>query len=601
LASLCPEKNTPKDCAISGHFGPYLKFSGWDALKIKGKAEKDVILIIDGNSGRVRIYDATFVKERDAHALADFLTNNIADNELEKSGVSVLCAGRGAEHSINGALSASYYDVKMKCVRLVQAARAGLGSVMRDKRILAVAVKYVGTNGALNNPVDLHEINRMAIEKHREIARALRENADFSTCGTALFISTAGEAEMLPVHNMQFGTHKNVKNIGADEIRKRFKQSKTSSCWYGCSVGCCRAIKDFRLRSGPYRNKKVLLDAPDYETLAYLGANCGIFNIDAILEIRYYCMTYGVEVITYATEMAFLMECYERGVINKEFTGGHELKFGNYQVMLDILHEMADGRGIGLIVGMGLEAIKEVLVEEYDEDRTFLDDIGINPNELALHTFLSKDVLQYQNTYDRNERYENELYRHARAFLKDTALSLEEKVLILQKVETLHEALYMFGCCVLPWQEVNPWQSDVGDSLQQIQVFCRLYKAMSGEDIPLKEVMHTAERIAHLRQLFKIRMNATESGFAPYRFIGPVTKREYVQKQELYDAELLNDAEVELDGLRGYDKIHALRKYRMEKLNKLIGYIYELRGWDDEGRPEEKTIALYELADDIQI
>jgi aldehyde:ferredoxin oxidoreductase len=46
------------DCNVGGYFGPFLKFSGWDALDIVGKSDSDVIVFIDAVNNTVSIETA---------------------------------------------------------------------------------------------------------------------------------------------------------------------------------------------------------------------------------------------------------------------------------------------------------------------------------------------------------------------------------------------------------------------------------------------------------------------------------------------------------------------------------------------------------------
>lgn len=88
--TLSPLTEIPVDVNTGGYFGPYLKFSGWDGLEIRGKSEKDVIIFIDGNAGRVKIIDATLVKERDTHILAPHLIDKFSTDDNDKKNISVL-------------------------------------------------------------------------------------------------------------------------------------------------------------------------------------------------------------------------------------------------------------------------------------------------------------------------------------------------------------------------------------------------------------------------------------------------------------------------------------------------------------------------------
>ncbi len=115
---------------------PLLKFSGWDALEIQGKAEKDLIVFIDGNEGIIQFEDGEEYPE-DSHLLAEELTTKYAVDEDDKVNVSVVSSGSAAKHTLMGMLNFSFYDPRRKTVRFKQAARGGIGTILREKRIKA--------------------------------------------------------------------------------------------------------------------------------------------------------------------------------------------------------------------------------------------------------------------------------------------------------------------------------------------------------------------------------------------------------------------------------------------------------------------------------
>ncbi|MFW6137104.1 MAG: aldehyde ferredoxin oxidoreductase N-terminal domain-containing protein, partial [Candidatus Aminicenantaceae bacterium] len=137
LVSISPMTDIVIDSNVGGYFGPYMKFSGFDALEIQGKAGKDVIIVIDGTQGKVSIEEAP-EEAVDTHILAEQLTEMYADDEKDKRNVSVVSSGRGAEHAFIGMLNFSWYDGKRKEVRVKQAGRGGIGRIFRDKHIKAL-------------------------------------------------------------------------------------------------------------------------------------------------------------------------------------------------------------------------------------------------------------------------------------------------------------------------------------------------------------------------------------------------------------------------------------------------------------------------------
>ena len=140
VVSISPATGIPIDSNVGGHFGPLLKFSGWDALILRGKTEEDVVIYIDGNARKVQILRAP-LEAADAHLISEQLTEFFADNDKEKREISVVSAGSGAEHSYMGCLNFSWFDWRRGSARIKQAGRGGIGTVFRDKKIKALVVK----------------------------------------------------------------------------------------------------------------------------------------------------------------------------------------------------------------------------------------------------------------------------------------------------------------------------------------------------------------------------------------------------------------------------------------------------------------------------
>ena len=136
LVSLSPQTDSVMDSNVGGFFGPFLKFSGFDALELQGKAEKDVIILIDGKNGKVEIYEDPGLA-KDSHLLAEELSEIFADDEKDYKNIGIVSMGAAAEHSLIGMVNFTFYDPKRKKIRLKQAGRGGIGTVMRDKRIKA--------------------------------------------------------------------------------------------------------------------------------------------------------------------------------------------------------------------------------------------------------------------------------------------------------------------------------------------------------------------------------------------------------------------------------------------------------------------------------
>ncbi len=140
VTAISPSTGSIMDCNVGGYFGPYFKFSGFDALVLVGKAPEDTIVVIDAVAGKITIERAP--KESiNAHILSEELTEMYADDEIDKRNVSVVSAGEAALHSRMGVLNFSFYDWRKKTARIKQAGRGGIGTVFRHKGLKALVVK----------------------------------------------------------------------------------------------------------------------------------------------------------------------------------------------------------------------------------------------------------------------------------------------------------------------------------------------------------------------------------------------------------------------------------------------------------------------------
>ncbi len=140
VTAISPLTHSMMDCNVGGYFGPYLKFAGFDAMMVIGKAEEDVIVVIDAVEGKVSIEKAP-LESIDSHLVAEELTEMYASDELDRRNIACVTAGRGAEHTHMGVLNFSFYDWRRNTARIKQAGRGGIGTVLRDKKVKALVLK----------------------------------------------------------------------------------------------------------------------------------------------------------------------------------------------------------------------------------------------------------------------------------------------------------------------------------------------------------------------------------------------------------------------------------------------------------------------------
>lgn len=592
--SISPQTDIPVDSNVGGFFGPFLKFSGFDAIEIQGKAKKDVVIFIDGVNHRIEINEAPYVEAHDSHILGELLTEMYADDEKDKKNIGIISSGIAADYSLIGMLNFTFYDNKRKLVRLKQAGRGGIGTVFRNKKIKAIVCKIPGVKGNLNNVVDMDAI----MERGRRFNKEMRE-LDDSQCqmraiGTAHLTHIMNDYDLLPVHNFKFGSHEDAIKIHANEWKARFTQGIPDGCWIGCNMACAKGVDNYLLRTGPYAGSKVIVDGPEYESTSSLGSIMGIFNPDFTIETNFYCDTYGICTISWGTLVGFIMECYENGILNEERTGGLKLNFGNADAAMELLHQLARGEGFGLIAGQGVRKMKQIFAEKGWGDAGFMQDIGMENKGLEYSQYVSKESLAQQGGYAMT----NKGPQHDEAWLIFMDMVNNQIPTFEKKAEALHYFpmfrtwFGLMGLCKLPWNDVEPENNAQTDEPakvpEHVDNYVTIYKAVTGKEFDKKELIRMSERVYNFQRIFNIRRGygLRKHDAQPYRAAGPVTAEEYESRAERYDKQLKELVGYDPEGKTTQEKMVAMRAYREDRYEQLLDAVYERRGWTKNGVPK---------------
>lgn len=593
LTSISTLTDIPIDCNVGGYFGPYLKFSGWDALELQGKADKDLIIVIDGNKGHISVEEAGDLP-KDTHLLIEVLTDEFADDEDDKHSVSVVCTGSAAEHTLIGMLNFSFYDRHRKVTRVKQAGRGGLGTIFRDKHIRALVIKFQGVKGNLNNPADISTVNRLGVKMHKEIHDLDDRQNGIRKIGTANTIMIMNQYDLLPTRNFQTGGDPETYKIAPQVFIKEFlTQGIHDGCWYGCTLSCAKAADNFLIRTGPYAGQRVTVDGPEYENAAGLGSNLGCFDPHHILEANFYCDTYGLDIISFATMVAFIMECYERGQITREDMGGLDLRFGNSDAVLELLHQMSRGEGFALIAGQGTRKMKKIFVERFGADEKLLNDIGMENKGLEYSEYMPKESLAQQGGF----ALTNKGPQHDEAWLifmdmvNNQIPTFEDKAYALYYYPMFRTWFGLNGLCKLPWNDIVPCNNALTDTPakvpEHVQNLVEIFNSVTGKNIDKEELIIQSERVYNFQRIFNIRMGKglRVHDASPYRAMGPVTKEEYLSRQERYDNQLREQQGLDPTNMTLEEKVAVTRKYREDQFEQLTDAVYKRRGWTNNGVP----------------
>ncbi len=588
--SISPLTDTVVDSNVGGFFGPYLKYAGWDALEVQGKAKSEVVILIDGDAGKVTIEDASKLPS-ETYLVTDYLGKKYGGDGGQS--LAFVSSGPGAEHTRFGCLNLSWYDAGRKIHRFKQAGRGGIGTVLRNKKVKAIVVKYSGRISVeTNGPVDPETIKQVGTMHSQEIRALDPKQNEMATIGTTHLVTIMNDFDLLPINNFKFGKDPRGEQLGREVYRKKFHKG-FDGCWLGCALSCSHGVKDFELQTGPYKGQKVFVTGPEYETIAGVATNCGIFDPDYVIEVNFYCDTYGLDTISVGTAMAFAMECYERGLIDKKVTGGLDLKFGNKDAGLELIHQMAKGEGFGVVFGQGIKRMKKLFAEKYGADAKTLQDIGMEAKGLEFSEYVTKESLAQQGGYGLALKGA----QHDEAWLIFSDMVRNEMPTFEQKAENLHW-FPMFrtwfglnGLCKLPWNDVipegNKQTKEPAKIMGHVENYMKFFTAVTGKKVTVDDVILMSERVYNLQRVFNLRMGfgTREYDKIPYRAVGPVTKEEYESRAERYDKQLKEKVGYDPTGKTTEEKMAALRKYREAEYEKLKDAVYKRRGWTSDGVP----------------
>ncbi len=306
----------------AGSFGPQLKQAGLDGIIVEGKADRPVYLWV--RNGDVQIREASHLWGKTTGE-----TDDAIRHELGAHQATVACIGPAGER-----LS------RIACIMAEKhraAGRTGLGAVMGAKKLKAVAILGEGAV-----PVaDPQRVKDLA----REINGILHDDPwakNWGKYGTALGVPGLNGLGILPTRNFQDGVFAGQSRISGETMTNTILKQQ-GRC-PGCGLGCIRIVE---VKDSPFGPVLPEYGGPEYETIGSFGSLCGVDDLAAISAANQICNSNGVDTISAGVTIAWAMECHERGLLSQEELDGLDLRWGNAQVMLDLLRRICTREGVG--------------------------------------------------------------------------------------------------------------------------------------------------------------------------------------------------------------------------------------------------------------
>jgi aldehyde:ferredoxin oxidoreductase len=330
IITKSPKTNFYLDSYCGGFFGENVKYAGYDAIYIKGKAESPTILkILDEK--------IEFLPAEDLWGKDTFETNKYLKEKYPEFESIIIGPAGEKLNPISGIFS------RTRC-----AGRGGSGTVMGSKNLKAVLVK--GTKSVkVYNGEEFQKYVWIALRCLRMSSPAHRLKKE----GTVNILELINASGGLPTRNFQEGQFENADKLFGEKWKNQIWE-KDIAC-FCCPLFCSKVTKKI---------KGINLDGPDYETIFALGTNCGVSDKEAIVYANYLADFYGIDTISLGGIIGYLMELFQKGKITKKELDGIEPIWGDTKALIALTEKIGKSEGCGKELAKGVEYLSRKYKEE---------------------------------------------------------------------------------------------------------------------------------------------------------------------------------------------------------------------------------------------
>ena len=454
-----------------GHFGPELKYAGYDGIIFEGRSENPVYLYI--NDGQVELRDAAHLWGKTVYETTDTLT-------AELGAFRVSCIGPTGER---GCLYSGVINDKHRA-----AGRGGLGAVMGAKNLKAVAVRGTGSV-FVARPEKFYDV---VSDARAKLKAHPVSGAGLAALGTEVLVNIINESGALPLHNWRDGSVFDKADDTSGERLAGTYLVKNKGC-FGCSIACGRVTN---IPDGPFKS---FGEGPEYEAGWSYGADCGVDDLAAIVRANHLCNEYGMDPITLGSTIACAMELAEMGLLSEEEVG-FKLRFGDAEAVVRLTEAVGKGEGFGNALAQGSYR----LAEKYGHPELSM---SVKKQEMPAYDgrAIQGMALEYATS--------NRGGCHVRGYLtspeilgiplKTDPMVTEGKAGLLKLFQDLTALVDSVGMCLF---------TTFGIGLSEIAA---QYREAVGSDETDEEILLKGERVWNLEKMFNIAAGVEKDTLPP--------------------------------------------------------------------------------------
>jgi aldehyde:ferredoxin oxidoreductase len=493
VSSKSPLTGILGDGNAAGFWASELKYAGFDQIVVIGKSEEPVYIWI--NNGKIEIKDAKHLWGKGIWESDEILKGELGRN------VQVSAIGQAGENLVR------YACIINNLKRAV--GRTGMGAVMGSKKLKAIAVR--GTNPVLVAHPEEHRkiVDEMLKHIYNAPSYPIR-----SRLGTTVITDIYIRNGTLPIMNAQYAQWDEAEKVTSNEIAKYTEKIK--GC-FACPIHCSRFT---RVKEGEYAG--ALGEGPEFETVVALGPRCGNSNLPSILKGNQLVNDYGLDSISVGGVISFIMECYQRGLVEKSQLDNLDLSWGNHGTIIELLHKITFREGCGDWLAEGVKRIS--------------DDIK-GSEEFAMHVKGLEPAEQEprgMKAWGLGWAVSSRGADHLRAFpLAETTWTKEEGLKAFGTEKVVNRFEYEGKEKLVKWaEEVSAFtDSLVMCKFSQmamiipVELTARVLWSVTGWDVSKEELLKIGERIVNLERLYIAREGiGRKDDKLPARYIKPITE-----------------------------------------------------------------------------
>jgi aldehyde:ferredoxin oxidoreductase len=512
---------------VGGSWAVHFKRAGFDGIVIQGKSEAPLYLWI--REGKVEFRDAKPIWGKDSYESAEWLKR-----ETAKEATAAVIGPAGERMAKIASIPHIGHIVRA-------AARTGLGAVMGSKNLKAMVVFGEG-------PIPVAKPDELKA-RIKEITPHIQGTTEaFGKLGTSGGIDNYEKIGNFPIKNWREGRWAGAKKISGAAMHDTILSGRRA-CMH-CPIACGRHIK---VTEGPYAPMEG--EGPEYETIGTLGGLCLVDDLVAIAKANQLCNQYGLDTISVGGIIAFAMEAYEKGILTRSDTDGVDLVWGNAEALVEMVHKMGKGEGIGRLMTEGSKRMAEALGKNAIEFAIHVK--GLEPSAHDPRRFFSQ-ALSYGtaargacHNASWSHPYELALYMSEIGFSEpQDPYGIAGKAEFTAKMQDLMCAMDALILCRF---------SQVGKAVN-VANHVDWLNLITGWDIDISEYMKVGERLFNLKRIYNCRLGASrKDDFLPYRFMTLNRTGEGLANQ-------------------------------LPPMGRLLSDYYAYRGWSEDGIPTQSKL-----------